>query len=235
MSPDLVGDVECRVLLNYRVDVERLNAVLPDPFYPVDVEDGVGLGGVCAASLEDARPRFTPRTLGLTVDNTIHRVAVQWKEGDSLRRGSYVVRRDAAGRLKALVESRLMPGDVHPARITMDFDVDSGEYWVRADCDTEFIRFDAVEAGDVDEASVFDSPDEVMEFFAEEEVSYAGEPGSFEVVESCSVDADLQPLEIKKARSSFFENLGGEFDSAVAVVDCQQEIADKSSLKATKS
>ncbi len=231
MSPDLVGDVECRVLLNYRVDVDALESVLPDPFHPVEVEDGMGLGGVCAASMKDARPRRTPRALGLTVDNTMHRVAVQWMEDGSRHRGSYVVRRDAAGRLKAMAESRFLPGDVGAARITTDFDVEDGEYWVRADCDTEFIRVDAEESSEIDESSVFDSPAEVMEFFEDEEVAYAGEPGSFEVVESCAVDAELQPLEIRKARSSYFEHLGGEFDSAVAVVDCRHEVAGRTPLK----
>lgn len=232
MSPRYVGDVEGRLLLNYRIELQELESVLPEPFHPVEVDDGVGLGGVCASALHGLRPDVAPRSLSVSSVKTNHRIAVMWKEGDEIQRGSYVTRRDVAGRLKALAGGAVFPGQVRPARITVDVDGDGGRYYVRADCEDEFVRLKASERDVLGGDSVFSSSDEVLEFFDVEEVAYAGTPGSFETVESCSVDPEFRPLEVEKARSSFFEKLGGEFDSAVAMVDAEQEITGKERLKA---
>lgn len=232
MTPRFVGDVVGRVLLNYRVEVEELESVLPEAFHPVEVDDGVGIGGVCASALQDLHPNVAPDALGLSTVNTSHRIAVVWKEGDDVHRGSYVNRQDVGGRLKALAGSAVLPGVVRPARITVDVDADRGRYYVRADCRDEFVRLRAEESNTLDGESMFSRPGDVLEVYEDEEVAYAGSPGSFEAVESCCVDSELRPLKVEKARSSFFEKLGGEFDSALALVEGEHEITGKDRLKA---
>lgn len=231
MSPDIVADVECNILLNYKTDLDELNSVLPEAFYPIEVDEGVGIGGVSAASMKDTRPKHVPRTLGITTDNTMHWISVKWKQGDEVHRGRYVVRRDAQGRVNAFAERAFFPGDVKHGRVRIDVDTGDGSYWVRADCDSEFVRFDAEETDGIQDGSVFGSTQDVLKFFANEEVGYAGTPGNFEVVNSTSVDGEIRPLEVRKARSSFFEKLGSDFDSAFSVVEAEQQVGGKTPLK----
>ncbi len=232
MTPRFVGDVEGRVLLNYRVDVEELEAVLPEAFHPVEVDDGVGVGGVCASTIRDLRPGAAPEALSVSTVNTSHRIAVVWKEDDDVRRGSYVTRRDVAGRLKALAGGAVLPGVVRPARITVDVNADGGRYYVRADCRDEFVRLRADESNALDDESLFSQPGDVLDVYEDEEVAYSGSPGSFESVRSGCIDSNLRPLKVEKARSSFFEKMGGEFDSALAQVEGEHEITGKDRLKA---
>jgi hypothetical protein len=58
------GIIDRRVLLNYHIDPEVLQQVLPPGFRP-KVLRGKGIGGVCMIRIRELRPRMLPAWLGL--------------------------------------------------------------------------------------------------------------------------------------------------------------------------
>ncbi|MFW5929208.1 MAG: hypothetical protein ACOCT0_02170 [Halobacteriota archaeon] len=218
MALALRGNVDSRITVNYRVDVDELESVLPDALVAREVDDGVGVGGVCLGVVRGARPGGVPRLLGVNAESALHRVAVEWDGG----KGCYVVRRDVDSTLGAIAGRALLPGALGRARTTVD--VDGERFYARVDCDTEFVRLDAREADGLPGDSVFGSPGDVLEYYGETEVAYAGRPRTFER-SICSIEGgEVAALDPDLARSSFFEGLGGEFDSAVVTRDARQEI-----------
>lgn len=118
--PVMVGTIERRLLVNYRVDPDLLARVVPAPFRP-QLVGGVGVAGICLIRLGHLRPVGVPSGLGLTTENAAHRVGVEWDEPDGIRHGVYIPRRDSSSRLTALVGGRLFPrcaspGPVHGRR-----------------------------------------------------------------------------------------------------------------------
>jgi hypothetical protein len=76
----MTGEIERRLLVNYRVDPAALRHVLPDRFRP-QLVGGAGVAGICLIRLGGLRPRWTPAPLsrlGLTTENAAHRIAVEW-------------------------------------------------------------------------------------------------------------------------------------------------------------
>ena len=117
-APVMVGTIERRLLVNYRVDPEVLAAHLPAPFRP-QVVHGVGIAGICLIRLGHLRPQGLPAAMGTTTENAAHRIAVEC-DGDAGREhGVYIPRRDSSSRLTALVGGRLFPGEHHRGRFSV--------------------------------------------------------------------------------------------------------------------
>jgi hypothetical protein len=108
--PKLHGIIRRRLLVNFRVDREVLQARLPAPFAP-KLHDGYGIAGICLIRLEEIRPRRFPRMVGISSENAAHRIAVTW-EG---KEGVYIPRRDTGSLMNALAGGRLFPGEHHRA------------------------------------------------------------------------------------------------------------------------
>lgn len=82
--PVIEGLIRRRILLNYRVDPEWVQRILPAPFRPTLVK-GHAIAGICLIRLEQVRPKGFPRFLGIRSENSAHRVAVEWEEAGGLR------------------------------------------------------------------------------------------------------------------------------------------------------
>lgn len=217
--------MERRMLVNYRVDKEALDSLVPEPFRAVEVDDGEGIGGVCLTRIRDARPERLPATFGVSSENSTHRIAVEWDEGGEKRRGVFVPCRHTSSRIAAAASGRLVPGEQKRAGFHVRERPE--EYEVRVESDTEYVRVKARESDDMPESSVFESFEEASEFFRNETVGYTACERGVEGVELCFDDADweMRPLEVLEARSSFFEKLDGStYDSAFVVSDLSQQI-----------
>ncbi len=213
------------MLVNYRADRETLDSLVPEPFRAVEVDEGEGIGGVCLMRINDARLGSLPTAFGVSSENATHRIAVEWEDDGTKRRGVFVPCRHTSSRLAAAASGRLVPGEQERAefRVRERFD----EYEVRVESDTEYFRVKARESDEMPESSVFDSFDEAEEFFRNETVGYAACGTGIEGVELCFDDSEweMRPLEIVEARSSFFEKLdGSSYDSAFVVSDLDQQM-----------
>src|SRR5579862_8383869 len=106
--PVIVGTIQRRLLINYRVDPEALESFLPSPFRP-QLVDGIGMAGICLIRLGHLRPAGLPHRLGVTTENAAHRIAVEWDGPDGPVSGVYIPRRDTSSQLTALLGGRLFP------------------------------------------------------------------------------------------------------------------------------
>ena len=112
------GEIERRLLVNYRVDPEVLAKLLPAPFR-VQLVNGVGVAGICLIRLGGMRPSGLPGWVGRGSENAAHRIAVEWDDAEGTRAGVYIPRRDSDSRINVLVGGRLYPGEHHRARFNV--------------------------------------------------------------------------------------------------------------------
>lgn len=115
----IARDIDCvierRLLVNYRIDPDRVAALLPGPFRP-QVVSGYAVGGVCFLRLSGARPARLPRLAGMSSENVAHRFAVEWDTAQGSQAGVYVPRRETSSRITATVGRHVFPGAYHLAR-----------------------------------------------------------------------------------------------------------------------
>lgn len=219
MAPTMRATIQRRLLVNYRVAPEALAAVVPPPFRPVLV-GGYGVAGICLIRLGNLRPAGLPQVLGLTSENAAHRVAVEWDTADGPVTGVYIPRRDTSSRLAVALGGRAFPGRHHLAR----FDVEERDGSFRIELASRDgqarVRVDARQAQAVMAGSVFGRVEEASAFFRCAPVGYAATPtaGVFDGVALTASRWAIEPLELRKVRSSFFED-PSRFPEGTAVVD----------------
>jgi len=225
-APAMVGTIERRLLVNYRVDAEVLRRVLPPPFRP-QIVAGVGLAGICLIRLADLRPGGMPRTIGLTTENGAHRVAVEWDGPDGPRRGVYIPRRDTASRATVLLGGRLFPGEHHRARFQVRETERHYEVAFSSVDGTAHVEVAAELTNELSSGSVFTTLEEASEFFEQAPLGYSatGRTGHFEGLELNCGRWSVRPLLVEHVASSFFEERSlfprgaVEFDSALVMRD----------------
>jgi hypothetical protein len=214
----LACTIERRLLLNFRLDPERVASVLPAPFRP-QLVGGWAVGGICFIRLGGLRPPWLPRALGLTSENMAHRFAVEWDDGDGARGGVYIPRRDTSSRLATLAGGRVFPGAYESARFSvtergpqLSIDVDSRDGRTRV----------AVRAHEVDElgGSLFGGVEEAVGFFRAGSQGFAPSSGGG-CVEGVALESaawDARPVRLEHVSSSFFEDVS-LFPAGSCVVD----------------
>lgn len=210
------------MLINYRVDVDVLQRVLPPPFR-VKVVAGVGMAGVCLIRLGQVRPYFLPAMFGLTSENAAHRIAVEWDTPAGVKEGVFVPRRDTSSFLNTVVGGRLFPGK--HSRATFDV-LESGDDISIAlrsvDGETRVV-VEASVADRMAESSIFESLEAASAFFEAGSLGYSATRDSrcFECLELKSFGWQVEPLDVRRVESSFFSDVelfpagSVNFDSAL--------------------
>lgn len=230
--PAMVGTIERRLLVNYRVDPDVVARVVPAPFRPQLVE-GVGIAGICLIRLGDLRPSGAPRAWGWTTENAAHRVAVEWDEPDGVRQGVYIPRRDSSSRLTALVGGRLFPGEHHLARFNVDESANRWAVSFSSEDGTAAVSATAHLAQGWPAGSVFPSIAEASAFFEQAPIGYSAtrRGAHYDGVELRCGRWKVLPLEIDGVRSTLFDDRSRfpegsvTFDSALVMLDAPAEWA----------
>jgi hypothetical protein len=206
--PTLHGVIDRRVLVNYRVNPEVLQAALPAPFHPKLVR-GVGIAGICLIRLRGVRPAFVPSWLGISSENAAHRIAVEWRdETGRLREGVYIPRRDTSSRLNALAGGRLFPGIHHHACFTVHETADRFDISMHSDDGDTRLTLRAVLAAELPKTSVFQSLPAASAFFEAGSLGYSatGDPRRFQGLELRCLQWQVEPLAVAEVHSSLFES-----------------------------
>lgn len=235
--PVVKGIIDRRILINFRVNPARLTAILPAPFEPKLV-NGSGIAGVCLIRLRGIRPGWVPRVCGITSENAAHRVAVTWRSGGDIREGVYIPRRDTSCRLNAWLGGRLFPGIHHHARFEVDEEDGRFRIAIESDDGETHLVIEAQVAAALPESSVFGSLEEASEFFERGSLGYSATstPGEYDGLELRSFDWKVEPLEIMRVESSFFDDKGRfpkgdvSFDDALLMRGIRHEWHGKDSL-----
>lgn len=206
-APTLRATIERRILINYRVDVDALTALVPPPFRPALI-DGHGIAGICLIRLGGIRPNRLPASLGMTTENAAHRIAVCWDAPDGPVTGVYIPRRDTSSRLAAIAGGRVFPGWQHLARFRVEEHDDRYRIEVDSGDGTVHITVAAHGADQLPPGSVFANIDAASQFFRCAPLGYAATPteGTFDGVELGTDGWALQPLRIDEVSSSFFDD-----------------------------
>jgi len=222
----MTGVIDHRILLNYRIDPDRLLAILPAPLQPKLV-NGWGIGGICQVSLSKMRPRGVPSIVGMSSHNAAHRIAVVHEGGE----GVFVPRRDTDSRLNQLSGGRIFPGVYEYSKFRVDSRGD--EYCVEI-TDGAGVRLMAIEATvskSVAGGSVFASLAEGSDFFQGGNIGWS--PGSntrtLDTIELWTNEWNIEPLLVKSESSAYFTDdklfpTGSvEFDSGFIMRNLEHE------------
>jgi hypothetical protein len=208
LQPRVRGEIERRLLVNYRVDPEVLAQALPAPFRPQLVE-GSAVAGICLIRLGAMRVAGVPRWAGLRSENAAHRMAVEWNDPQGvIRTGVYIPRRDSDSWTNIALGGRFYPGEHHRAR----FHVSETEESIH-------VAFSAVDGStDVDVAvrltqqlagsALFASVDQASAFFEAGSVGYSATrvDSQFDGLQLQTSAWKVEPAAVTHAHSSFFEN-----------------------------
>ncbi len=235
--PVIRGVIDRRILVNYHVDPSILAPLLPAPFRP-KITHGVGMVGICLIRLKKVRPTPLPSWLGISSENAAHRTAVEWDDNGTVREGVYVRRRDTNSRLSSLAGGRLFPGTHHKAKFTVQESSDRYFVALHSDDGVTSMSVRARGSDKLPESSVFRSLEEASTFFQRGSLGYSptSDPARFQGLELRCINWQVQPLDVKEVRSSFFEDeslfpKGAiKFDSALLMRGIEHEWHGKSDL-----
>jgi len=218
--PTLQGTIDRRLLVNYRVDPDSLQRLLPGPFRP-KLLHGMGLAGICLIRLKQMRPRGLPTPLGFSSENAAHRIAVEWEEHGEYREGVCIPRRDTSSQFNTLVGGRLFPGVHHHASFRVTEEDEIFSVHVTSDDGETRVVVEAHIASHLPKRSIFTSLEEASAFFERGSLGYSvtHQAGKLESLELRCRNWKVEPLQVTKVQSSFFDH-PERFPSGSAQFDC---------------
>lgn len=204
--PVISGLIDRRILVNYRVDPDVLQNLLPQPFRP-KIINNVGIAGICLIRLKHIRPSGFPGAVGVSSENAAHRIAVEWDEDGKTREGVYIPRRDTSSRLNMLLGGRMFPVIQHHA----SFDVNEHEDRYRINIDSDdgktHVSVEAELASSLPEASAFGSIEAASAFFENGAFGYSpADSREMHGIELRSFNWKIGPLAVTRVESSFFDD-----------------------------
>jgi hypothetical protein len=214
------GTIDRRVLLNYRLDPDVLERVLPRPFRP-KLFAGVGIGGVCMIRFAHLRPRHVPRWFGLGSENAAHRIAVEWTQDGESREGVFIPRRDTNSAFNRVLGGRVFPGifsgarfDAQESASAVAIRIVRGDGGIEVACAGHVV--DALPSG-----TVFPSVSAAADFFSLGATGYSAtrDPAHFHGMELHSLNWSVTALAVDEAQSAFFED-ANRFPAGSATLDC---------------
>ncbi|MEY2507986.1 MAG: hypothetical protein QOH01_2315 [Verrucomicrobiota bacterium] len=214
------GIIDRRVLLNYHIDPEVLQQVLPPGFRP-KVFRGKGIGGVCMIRFRELRPRKVPAWLGLGSENAAHRIAVEWDQDDGTKEGVFIPRRDTNSTLNKLLGGTVFPGIFDKGSFVAHETVDEISVTIRRQDGSEEAHFKGRVGQALPDTSLFDTVEQAASFFSLGATGYSAtrEKGHYHGMELRSLDWSIDPMEVEAAHTSFFSDRA-RFPEGSVELDC---------------
>ena len=206
--PTIHGLIRRRLLVNFRVDADVMNRLLPPPFRP-KLHRGYPIAGICLIRLEQIRPTWLPSFFGISSENAAHRIAVLWDEpSGKTREGVFIPRRDTSSRLNHFAGGRIFPGEHHLADFAVTDEDSHISMSIRSRDGQMAVQLRARESDSLPESSCFDSLAESSAFFEGGSVGYSV------TRECCRLDGirletdswRVRPLAVELVESSFFSD-----------------------------
>ncbi|MDW7694374.1 DUF2071 domain-containing protein [Flammeovirgaceae bacterium SG7u.111] len=227
--PRIKGIIDRRILINYQVEPDVLEAYLPKPFKPKLVK-GKGVAGICLIRLKEIRPKGLPKLFGISSENGAHRIAVEWVEKGEVKEGVYIPRRDTSSKLNSLAGGTIFPGTHHLAQFAVKEQDGAYQVGFKSD-DATSLYIKAKETEEWNEESIFDDLPNVSAFFENGAVGYSPKKSEecFDGLELNVPNWKVSLLDVEEVRSSFFENeaifpKGSiKFDNALLMKDIHHE------------
>lgn len=203
--PRLHGEIERRLLVNYRVTPEAIAPLLPDPFRP-QLHNGYAVAGICLIRLGALRPAGLPAVVGMRSENAAHRVAVEWDDGGERRSGVWIPRRDSNSRLTVALGGRAFPGEHHHARFEVHETDERLRVAFAADDRSARVSVDVEVDEDLHDSTLFTSLAEASAFFEQGAVGWSAttDPARHDGLRLQTHGWAVQPVRVRAASSTFF-------------------------------
>lgn len=225
--PIIHGYIERRILVNFTADPDAVRKIIPEPFRP-KVYKGKAIVGICLIRLKSIKPKGLPDFIGVSSENGAHRIAVEWDEEGKIKEGVYVPRRDTSLKLNTLVGGRLFPGKHYLANFNVR-EANSKYHVDFTSSDNTSISIDARETELFDPNSIFETLDNVSDFFEKGSVGYSPNRNKYEGLKLETYKWQVRPLTVEHVHSSFFENEQAfpkgsvQFDNALLMTQIEHE------------
>jgi hypothetical protein len=214
------GVIRRRLLVNYRVDGDVVQRLLPSPFRP-KLHEGHAIAGICLIRLENIRPRGFPRMLGLSSENAAHRIAVLWDDASGSHEGVYIPRRDTGSLINHVVGGRLFPGEHNRATFRVEETGDRIALRMVSADSRVHVDVRGHVATDVPKTSLFRTTAEASGFFEPGSVGYSATASGrhLDGVVLKTLSWSVAPLAIDYVFSSYFEDRTA-FPAGSVTFDC---------------
>lgn len=202
--PIIRGVIDRRMLINFTADPQAVAKILPSPFRP-KIYKGKAIVGICLIRLKEVRPKGLPAWLGVSSENGAHRIAVEWDENNQVKEGVFIPRRDTSLMLNTLLGGRLFPGKHHRAKFHVveqgnDYHIDFTSE------DHTQIAIDAKETEQLNPNSIFETMENVSDFFEKGAIGYSPNREKFDGLKLKAYTWKVRPLTVSHVKSSFFED-----------------------------
>ena len=225
--PTIQGIIDRRVLVNFTVDPDVIQKIIPDPFRP-KIYKSKSIVGICLIRLKHIRPKGLPNFVGISSENAAHRMAVEWIENGEIKKGVFIPRRDTSSYLNTLAGGRIFPGRHFHAKF--DVKEENGNYHIACkSSDGTTISVDGNKTDNLNSSSIFDGLDEASEFFKNGDLGYSPSNDNFDGLLLKTFNWNVEPLNVTAVQSSFFENENifpkgsVQFDNALLMTQINHE------------
>ena len=214
------GVIERRLLVNYRLDPDTAARLLPVGMRP-DLAGGYAVGGICLVRLAGLRPGWLPGGPGLRSENAAHRIAVEVDGPDGPRRGVFIPRRDTSSVITTVVGGRLFPGKHHLARFAVSEQASEVTVSYASQDQRSCVDVRVAPASRLTGSALFDDLESASAFFRDAPVGYSPRASGpdLDVLELCTEHWEIEPAQIVKASSCFFDD-PARFPAGTAALDC---------------
>jgi uncharacterized protein YqjF (DUF2071 family) len=204
--PTIQGIIRRRILVNYRVDPQVMQPLIPSRFRP-KLHDGQAVAGICLIRLEHIRPKRLPEIIGVSSENAAHRVAVLWDdEQGSTREGVFIPRRDTNSQMNHLLGGRVFPGQYHLAEFNIHESATGIDFAMKSSDATVAVNVTAQVAELLPPSSIFASLPEASAFFENGSLGFSvtSDPHRLDGIQLATKEWRVEPLAVHQVYSSFF-------------------------------
>lgn len=225
--PTIHGYIDRRILINFTADPSVIKNSIPSPFRP-QIYNGKAIVGICLIRLKNIKPKGFPDFIGVNSENGAHRIAVEWNEGNEVKTGVYIPRRDTSLKLNSLIGGRIFPGVHHYANFKVEESNDNYDIEFTSKDNTR-ISITAKVTDQFNTGSIFGTLDNASSFFQKGELGYSPNKGKFEGLKLRAYTWKVQPLDVTNIESSFFSDKkvfpegSIKFDNALLMKNIEHE------------
>lgn len=225
--PTIGGIIRRRILVNYRVEPDAIQPLLPPKFRP-KLHEGSAIAGICLIRLEHVRPKGIPNFLGMSSENAAHRIAVVWDdEQGKTQEGVYIPRRDTDSRINQAVGGKFFPGEHHAAKFTVMDDGDRIDFKMASDDGSVAVEVRGRNAAELGPESKFKNAAEASAFFEAGSLGYSAtrKGNRLEGMRLRTVQWKVLPLQVEHVHSSLFDDRK-KFPAGTVSFDCALVMRD---------
>ncbi|WP_316772267.1 DUF2071 domain-containing protein [Pedobacter frigiditerrae] len=225
--PTIHGFIDRRILINYTLDPDIIAKIIPAPFRP-KIYKGKAIVGICLIRLKDIKPKGLPNFIGVSSENGAHRIAVEWDEGGEVNEGVFIPRRDTSLRLNSVIGGKFFPGKHYLAKFNV-IEENNNYHIDFISSDNTKINIDAVETSHFDSNSIFETLENVSDFFEKGSIGYSPNGKKFDGLKLNAYSWKIRPLTVSNVQSTFFENEdifpkgAVKFDNALLMTKIEHE------------